>query len=225
MRLLATKIVSFNFKDRLVQNNFSVVENEFIEILPLKITINSLHEHVLFTSQNAVRLAFKNSSLQGLLNGKKTYCVGEKTASLLAENGQKVVKIVSNASELAHFLSKKLKNESFSFICGVKRMTDLENHFAAENMTIKIHEIYDTESRPKKIAGHYDGILFFSPSTVHSFFTNNSVTPSTHCFCIGTTTAKAVSQYTDKYSSAKQPNEQHLLLSIRNYFSKNYDKK
>lgn len=223
MRLLSTKILPPNLKDRLIQNNFSIVENAFISIVPLTVEINTLHKHVLFTSQNAVRLAFENPNLKQLLQGKKTYCVGEKTAALLTENGQKVLQIAQNATALAEFLSKNLKNESFSFICGVTRMTDLEKHLATEKMPLTIHEIYRTENCPKKIAAHYDGILFFSPSAVTSFFSNNSIKNTTHCFCIGTTTAKAVAVHTDKFSIAKQPNEHHLLLSIRNYFSPSYD--
>ena len=37
------------------------------------------------------------------MEGKRFYCVGKKTASLLAENGQKVTKVAQNSLELAHF--------------------------------------------------------------------------------------------------------------------------
>lgn len=223
MRLLATKIMSLSLKDRLIQHQFAVLENPFIEIIPLKVTIKTLHQNLLFTSQNAVRLAFDNPALQPLLSGKKTYCVGEKTAALLTEKGQKVVKIAQNATELARFLILNAKNESFSFICGQIRMSDLETQLTVEKIPLTIHEVYTTKQRPKKIAQQCDGILFFSPSAVHSFFSANTINTSTHCFCIGPTTARAVAQYTNQYSVAKQPVEHQFFLSIRNYFSKTYD--
>ena len=218
MRLLATKIMSPSLKDRLIQHQFAVLENPFIEIIPLKVTIKTLHQNLLFTSQNAVRLAFDNPALQPLLSGKKTYCVGEKTAALLTEKGQKVVKIAQNATELARFLILNSKNESFSFICGQIRMSDLEIQLTAEKIPLTIHEVYTTKQRPKKIAQQCDGILFFSPSAVFSYFIKNTWPESAHGFCIGSSTSKTLSKFTSNFSTAKNPTENQLLNIIHKYY-------
>jgi len=115
MRLLATKKLSPSLKDRLVQHGFSLVEYSFIEIKPLTVQIKSTFDHLIFTSQNAVKIAFSHPEIKSQLGGKKYFCVGEKTKSLFEENGQKVIKMAQNSDKLVYFLKKTLKNEHFSF--------------------------------------------------------------------------------------------------------------
>ena len=115
-----------------------------------------------------------------------------------------------------------INNNSYNIYSGGNTF-DLETQLNVEKIPLTIHEVYTTKQRPKKIAQQCDGILFFSPSAVHSFFSANTINTSTHCFCIGPTTARAVAQYTNQYSVAKQPVEHQFFLSIRNYFSKTYD--
>jgi len=49
--------------------------------------------------------------------------------------------------------------------------------------------VYDTISSPQRLTGSYDGILFYSPSMVRSFFEANVWTPGTAAFAIGKSTA------------------------------------
>ena len=79
MRLLATKKLTRSFKDRLIQHGFSLIEYPFIKINPLAINFHSINNCLLFTSQNAVEIAFSDNQLRPLLSGKKIFCVGEKT--------------------------------------------------------------------------------------------------------------------------------------------------
>jgi uroporphyrinogen-III synthase len=46
------------------------------------------------------------------------------------------------------------------------------------------------------------------------------MTPLAHGFCIGSTTANTLKEYTNNYSTAKKTSENHLLLSILNYYNK-----
>ena len=121
-RLLSTKILSQGFKDRLLMHSFSLVEKSFIKISPIQnLKLADSNQAIIFSSQNAVKIAFSNSKIKPLLEGKKYFCVGEKTKCILEENGQKVTKMAQNSAELAHFLEKKYKNEAFSFLCGKRR--------------------------------------------------------------------------------------------------------
>ena len=152
MRLIVTKNISLSFKERLLQQGYSVVDIPLIEIKPIPFELKEVKQNVIFTSQNAVRILLKKQQPnQGLMKGKKFFCVGEKVKSLLKKNDQKVVKMAQNASELAHYLLKNHKNEQFSFFCGTRRMDNLELVFAQNEMKLTIIPIYDTLLKPQKI--------------------------------------------------------------------------
>ena len=115
MRLLATKKLTRSFKDRLIQHGFSLIEYPFIKINPLAINFHSINNCLLFTSQNAVEIAFSDNQLRPLLSGKKIFCVGEKTKSKIEEKGEKVLKNAENSAFLVNFLEKIIKTSLFHF--------------------------------------------------------------------------------------------------------------
>lgn len=219
MRLLATKKLTRSFKDRLIQHGFSLIEYPFIKINPLAINFHSINNCLLFTSQNAVEIAFSDNQLRPLLSGKKIFCVGEKTKSKIEEKGEKVQKSAENSAFLVSFLKKNHQNESFSFFCGKRRRPEIEAFFSKSEGRLLVHEIYETQLTPKTFNHSFDGILFFSPSAVESYFQTNSWKSRNHGFCIGPTTASALAPFTTSYSVAKEPTEAQLLLSIQNYYS------
>ena len=219
MRLLSTKILSQEFKDRLLMHPFSLVEQSFIQISPIENPqLVEVFDTIIFSSQNAVKIALANPKIKELIDQKPIFCVGKKTASFLAENGQKVAKIAQNSSELAHFIVKNHQNGSFSFFCGKARVPDLEQILSVNGITIQAVEIYETLSLSHIAKGHFDGLLFFSPSGVRGYAINNGF-ENTHCFCLGPTTAKAVQEFTSDFSVAESPDESHLLLSIKKHFN------
>ena len=222
MRVLATKLLSPEFKNRLIHHGFSVVEFPFIKITPKPITAFEVNNHVIFTSQNAVQIAFKNKILNTNLRNKKFFCVGEKTKSLLIKNGQKVIKMSHNSLKLAHFLAKNYKNESFSFFCGNLKRPEIESVFLDQHMQIDLHEVYKTTLTPKYFSQPFEGILFYSPSAVESFFQLNSWQKKTHGFCLGSTTAKKLNDYTQNFSVAKKPSESHLLVTLTQHFQQSH---
>ena len=70
-------------------HKFSLVEQAFIKISFLENPkIDGIFDRLIFTSQNAVTAVFSSPKIQKMMEGKRFYCVGKKTASLLAENGQ-----------------------------------------------------------------------------------------------------------------------------------------
>ena len=219
MRLLSTKILPKDFRDLLLMHQFSLVEQSFIKITPLENPkIDTIFDALIFTSKNAVETVFSSPKIIKMIEGKVAYCVGKKTAMLLDKNGQKVLKIVKNSSELALFLSKNNKYQSFSYFCGKLRIPDLENILSANGIKIQPIEVYDTQLKNQRVKGHFDGILFFSPSGVRGYAQSNGF-ENTHSFCLGPSTAKEVALYTDDYTIAKEPNESQLLLSIKNHIT------
>ena len=218
-RLLSTKILSKGFKDRLLMHSFSLVEKSFIKIIPIQNPkLTDSNQAIIFSSQNAVKIALHNSEIKSLVDQKPIYCIGKKTALLLVKNGQKVVKIAQNSSDLALFLQKNHQNKSFSFFCGKSRVNDLEHILSVNEIPIQPVEIYETLPQPHIVKGNFEGIIFFSPSGVKGYAIHNGF-DNTHCFCLGSTTAKAVREFTPKLTIAKTPNELQLFLSITKHFN------
>ena len=218
-RLLSTKILSQGFKDRLLTHSFSLVEKSFIKISPIQnLKLADSNQAIIFSSQNAVKIALDNSEIKSLVDQKPIYCIGKKTALLLVKNGQKVVKIAQNSSDLALFIQKNYQNESFSFFCGKSRVKDLEHVLSVNDIPIQPIEIYETLPQPHIVKGHFEGIIFFSPSGVKGYAINNGF-EDTHCFCLGSTTAKAVREFTPKLTIAKTPDELQLFCSITKHFN------
>ena len=219
IRLLSTKILSQGFKDLLITHSFSLVEQSFIKISPIQnIKLADSNQAIIFSSQNAVKIALDNPEIKSLVDQKPIYCVGKKTALLLVKNGQKVVKIAQNSSDLAHFILKNHQNKSFSFFCGKSRLNDLEHVLSVNDIPIQPVEIYETLPQSHIAKGYFDGIIFFSPSGVKGYAIHNFFEDS-HCFCLGSTTAKAVRQFTNKLTIAKTPDELQLFLSITKHFN------
>jgi uroporphyrinogen-III synthase len=217
-RVLSTKHLNESHRGRLIQANISLVHANFIETKPLPFSLPSEYQHWIFTSQNAVRAVF-SSPEKSKCDKKNIYCVGEKTKTLLEENGQKVIKMSKKSADLGHFLAKHYKNERFLFCCGNRKMEDLPTILSDNNIPLREVEVYQTQLLPKKIEGQFDGVLFFSPSAVESFLKKNTLKQA-QCICIGSSTAKALESYTTHISVASSPTTEHVILKTIQHFGK-----
>ena len=221
MKLLSTKIVSKKFKDLLIKNNYQIEEKSFIKILPFKSKSNiSILENIIFTSKNAVKIILRNSIIKNNLANKNIYCVGKSTAELIKKNNLNLIKSEDNSKNLSKFILANFKNSknSFTYFSGKKRIRELENNLKKNNINIIVHEVYDTLLTPLKINDLYDGVIFYSPSAVKSFFKGNNSLNNTYGFCIGNTTAKELYNYSNRFSVAKSNSEENMLESINKYF-------
>ncbi|WP_299433881.1 uroporphyrinogen-III synthase [uncultured Aquimarina sp.] len=219
--ILSTKKLSASQKELLLNSGIGFVEYNAIEIELLDVEFNRDVQYAIFTSKNAVRAIFNNNSKSLPLLWKRAgvmaFCVGENTKKLLEENGQKVMETTQNASELGEIIAKKYKNERFSFFCGNLRRDELPS-ILKEN-TIELEEIvvYKTHMKPKKFDRTFDGILFFSPSGVQSYISNNAMKGSM-TFCIGNTTASEVKKHTKNNIVANKPTVENVIVQAVKYF-------
>ena len=81
--------------------------------------------------------------------------------------------------------------------------------------------MYQTTLAPFKISDqeNFDGILFFSPSAVESYLTNNKIKNEV-CFCVGTTTAAALE--TKKIKNIvipETPTIEAVILEVIEYYT------
>ncbi len=218
MKILSTKKLKPNQRDLLLGGGCSVVDYDAISIDFLDFKIPPTVDRAIFTSKNGVKSFF--NQLEKLPSANKVegpgvriievYCVGQKTKSLLEENGLKVTKFAQNSAELGHFIVENHRKGRFHYFCGSERRDELPN--LLETAKIDFFEIktYKTELKPRKFHQKWDGILFFSPSGVESYVTKNSIGTST-AFCIGRTTAAEVRKYTSNISIANSTSVESVI--------------
>ncbi len=226
MKVLSTKILSPRLKEPLERHQIAVRDYNAIEISFKKFSIDLEYDAYIFTSQNAVRgflrayddLPLPEKRLEAL--SKPCFCVGEKTALLLGENGLKVVKIGKNSKELAGFIAKTHKNTSFLFICGNRRREELPSILTQHSVPFKEIIAYHTINNEQHLPEEFDGVLFYSPSGVQSYTSLNKLRGST-AFCIGESTANEASRHTSSVVVAgKQRIESVLEAVVKEYLNK-----
>lgn len=107
MRLLVTKKCSPSFKERMVQLGLTLIEYPLIRIEPLPIQIEIVESSLIFTSQNAVKLAFESKEIGALLHGKKLLLCWRKDQSTFRKKWSKSAQNASKCIRFGSFFSKK----------------------------------------------------------------------------------------------------------------------
>ena len=174
---------------------------------------------VVFTSMNAVEAVAVY--LQKDKPDWNVYCIGITTNKLVKKYfGEKtIIGTATNAAELAGLIVKERNANKLSFFCGDQRRDELPN--ILRNRGIRVNEVivYQTESVLHTIDKTYDGILFFSPSAVISFFQTNSILESTRLFAIGYTTAKELKKFTNNETIVSDiPGKENLVKKMIDFF-------
>ncbi|KAF2509063.1 uroporphyrinogen-III synthase [Flavobacterium foetidum] len=212
IQIVSTKILSPLYKQELMKYGVELIEADFIKTENKPFELKDLNESLIFTSQNAVHSVLSNPKSEELKK-KNAYCVGLKTKALLEENGFNVVAYTGYASDLAEIITLIYNSESFTFFSGNLRRDTLPE--ALKEAGIKFNEIqvYETTLQPQKIKANPEAILFFSPSGVKSYLKHNSINKQI-CFCIGETTAEALSKITKNIIVADQPTIEDVIEDV-----------
>ncbi|MAP81744.1 MAG: uroporphyrinogen-III synthase [Aequorivita sp.] len=196
--VLSTKKLSLSQRELLINASVSLVEYNAIKIEFEPFTIPQKIKYAIFTSQNGV-----NSFFQNLSNNKTSInnvvvenclCVGEKTRTLLEQYGVNVIKTTEYATELAQYLVENHKNDWFYFFCGNIRSDEIPSKLTENDISFQEIVVYKTSLNIKRIDRQFDAVLFFSPSGVRSYISENKLDTSI-AICIGTTTASEAKKY------------------------------
>ena len=153
------------------------------------------------------------------LKFKTIYCVGRRTKKRIEQKIGPVKHSAKNAKILAEHLVEFLDGTEVSYFCSDIRMDDLPTILTKNN--IKVNEIaaYSTKLEAPKLPESVEGVMFYSPSTIHSFLKNN--TPSCIAYCIGETTAREATKHFKDVRVAKIPTVESVIeLVNENYISK-----
>ena len=204
-------------------DELSFIETEAIQDVATQQEIEQAYlqsSTVVFTSMNAVDavVAWQDGQLPDWV----IYCMGNTTKQKLKENfgDHSVVGTANNASELAELIAEESDADEVIFFCGEQRRDELPAILRKKK--IDVHEIivYETIHTPHKINKTYHAILFYSPSAVSSFFSNNKIPAQTILFAIGTTTANTIQQYCNNtIIIGKAPGKEELVRQAMEYFS------
>lgn len=217
-RILSTKILAENQKQLLLNAGMALVEYNAIHIdfIDFQLSEKSI-ENAIFTSKNAVKaILAKNVEIDNC------FCVGNKTAALLEENGSFIKEKANNSEELAEKLVENYKNEHFTFFCGNRRRDELPEILKKNHIPLKEVEVYKTSLAHRKFSSAFDGILFFSPSGVTSYTSENKIEGT--AFCIGETTASEARKHTKNIEIANQPGIENVIAKCVSYFKKSGQK-
>lgn len=220
--ILSTKKLTENQREKLLNESFSLVEENFIETKIKEFKLTNINQNLIFTSQNAVLSLLQNSNWETLKN-KSVFCVGLKTKELLTEKGFDVVAFTGYAADLAEIISLIYAKETYTFFTGNLRRDVLPNTLKTNEITFNEIEVYETNLVSKKISTKVDGILFFSPSAVESYLKLNTI-KNELCFCIGESTSEALeNKNIHNIIIAEKPLVENVINDVIEHYTHNND--
>lgn len=218
INILSTKKLLPNQKQDLLNANFNLIEEDFIETKIKNFELSKVNDNLIFTSQNAVKSVLQHPKIAELKD-KNVFAVGIKTKSLLEENGFKVDVHTNYALDLAEIISLIYNKEKYTFFCGNLRREVLPNTLKENKIVFNEIEVYETNLTSKKTTNKLDGILFFSPSAVESYLTKNTI-KNEICFCIGETTAEALEEKEiNNIIIAEKPSVENVIDEVIEYYN------
>jgi uroporphyrinogen-III synthase len=221
-RPLSEEIIQEALKQDVSIDCLSFIETEPIKTPELKEKIQQLSGQniiTVFTSMNAVE------AVKEYLTSKtswKIFSIGQTTKELIEDffGKENIAGTADDAGLLADVIIHQHPKEVV-FFCGDQRRDELPGKLIANNIIVEEIIVYRTIATWQKTEKHYDGILFFSPSAVQSFFSTNTIDNSTIVFAIGNTTANAVKkQGNNQIVVADKPGKEELVKKMLEHFSK-----
>jgi uroporphyrinogen-III synthase len=187
----------------------------------------------IFTSVNAV---------EAVGRGWKTgpvwdiFCTGwatrERAAALFG--GDAIAGTADSAQELAELILQRKgmadgayavaqdAGEDLFFFCGDQRRDELPVLLRQHGIRVNEQIVYRTVLTPVRLPEKFDGVVFFSPSAVESFFSMNSAAAGTRMFAIGSTTAEAIKRSCDNsVTISSRPEKETLIREMIDFYETN----
>lgn len=228
-KILSTKKLTPSLVEESKRKGIDILEKEFISILPLLsqekyAEVKPWLEQpavVIFTSAHSVEVV-----RQLVMQGQKTpswqvCCIGGKTKESVQYflPSASIMVTADNSTVLGQkIIEKGIKD--VVFFCGNKRRDELPLLLKEKGVNIREIVVYETVEVPVLATDDIDGIIFFSPSSVQSFFSANQLKPDTVCFAIGHTTANAIAAFSDnKIIISETPSQDAVMARVFDQFS------
>jgi len=174
-----------------------------------------------FTSTNGVEAVAQECKDKGRPAPWQIFCIGSATCRLVESyfGKEAIIGTSPSASGLAEVIIRQSPSEVF-FFGGDRRREELPDRLQQASIRVNEIAVYRTHLTPNPISKEYNGIAFFSPSAVQSFFSINKVSAKTILFAIGETTAAAIRMQMpgSKVIVSTAPDADILIHQLIDYF-------
>lgn len=201
-----------------VDRSIKVLDSDFIKIrynrIPAKV-MKQQHENVVITSKNGVE-AILNSFTKDEIKFKNIFCVGRRTKKLIENSIGKVTYVAKNALKLAEYIAKETDIKTVTYFCSDLRLDVLPSYLQENDVVVNEIEAYKTMLSAVKIAASVSGVIFYSPSGIESYLTENSTDKI--AFCIGETTAVAARKHFENVLVASMPDVESVLALVHSHY-------
>ncbi len=225
-RILCTRPIEQALITKAAEKNIDITVLPFIDIKKLQspvfkeqlIFLALQKINVVFTSVHAVESVAMNITIKP---SWKISCIGGVTKEAVIKYfGETCLEVTSrNASALARKIIDKGGTKEVFFFCGDQRLDDLPETLRANNIRVQEIIAYQTLQTPHEVDEDYDGVMFFSPTAVNSFFSMNTVRTDVVLFSIGKTTTGSIHTYcTNKVVTSEWPGQENLVDKVTEYF-------
>ena len=227
IRLLSTRFLDENTTAKANDANINIHSASFIKTQPivtdaLAKTLQQLTAQplcVVFTSLNAASAVAEQIKTPA---NWKIFCTSGRTKEYIINTfgEQAIVASAKNANGLADRIVAYHHAKKIVFFCGDLHLHNLPEKLKANGIDTDEIIVYTTVQTPVFIEEPYEGILCFSPSAVHSFFSMNTVPVDTLFFSIGDTTTAAIQSYcTNKIITSEWPGVDSLLEKVTHFYN------
>lgn len=232
-KVLSTRRLDPSLVAQAKQQDVDLVEQDFISVTPIISEV--LHQqirpwlqktepsYVVFTSANGVESVkhYLAQEVPAKAPNWKVFCIAGNTKEAATKllPAAPVLDTAEYGATLAELIKAHAEVKEVLFFCGNKRRDELPT--LLKEAGIQVHElvVYQTKETPVTITEDLDGVLFFSPSAVSSFFAANQLKANTVCFAIGTTTAEALANHTtNKIITSATTSQASILKAVQHYF-------
>lgn len=227
VHILSTRPVDPSWIDQAAIAGIDVDMISFIETEPVteKQTIDQIRHFLempvtaIFTSMNAVDAvaSLKNKSADWTIG-----CLGNTTRELVEKDfgARSIIATGANATDLANNLAKANIRQSVVFFCGDQRRDELPAILRNQGIDLKELTVYRTIEKPVVVKKQYNGVAFFSPSAVESFFSVNTLSEEAIVFAIGETTASAIAGHCkNRVVVSASPGKNNLIKTIIDHYT------
>lgn len=206
IKILSTKILNSELIKEVRKNDYEITCMPFIDIQlvsnhdlksDLKKIIETKPKALIFTSVNGVNGWIENAGKK-VGPGTTIFCISGKTrdACIKFKGVENIYHKINSEKLVDTIIEHKSTLNNLYYITGNLHLKTIPNKLKEAGMIcIKVY-VYQNNPLNTKVDFIPDAVLFFSPSAVESYFSQNKIYNHTQYFAIGKTTANAIKHAT-----------------------------